>query len=331
MMATVAADNGTKSTTGPKKGSSCGGGGGGGTGSTAGHQPPEQGIKCPRCNSPNTKFCYYNNYSLTQPRHFCKSCRRYWTKGGALRNVPVGGGSRKNKKNRSSSSASSSFQSSSKLLSLSPLDAIAGMSEPPNPATGLKFLTHTAIDFHLGFVPFSRLQHPAVSQFNSSACFSASGGTSNAAGSNLAGFSYPIGGSSSNGTSCSNYGSIASSIESLSSINQNLHWRLQQQRLAMFIGGDARIGSAMPAMENPVEPSCFGVDESNKGEIFWDSADANGSRKTCDTGTAWFLDGSFAMPASEANNVDIANSGNAVNEWNGITAWNDVQQFTALP
>ncbi|KAG8098298.1 hypothetical protein GUJ93_ZPchr0013g36119 [Zizania palustris] len=30
-----------------------------------------------------------------QPRHFCKTCRRYWTKGGALRNVPIGGGCRK--------------------------------------------------------------------------------------------------------------------------------------------------------------------------------------------------------------------------------------------
>nr|GEX04805.1 hypothetical protein [Tanacetum cinerariifolium] len=65
-------------------------------------KPPEQILKCPRCDSPNTKFCYYNNYSLTQPRHFCKTCRRYWTKGGALRNVPIGGGCRK-KKNTSSS------------------------------------------------------------------------------------------------------------------------------------------------------------------------------------------------------------------------------------
>ncbi|KAI4985047.1 dof zinc finger protein DOF5.3-like [Hordeum vulgare subsp. vulgare] len=55
-------------------------------------QPP---LRCPRCNSSNTKFCYYNNYNLTQPRHFCKTCRRYWTKGGALRNVPIGGGCRK--------------------------------------------------------------------------------------------------------------------------------------------------------------------------------------------------------------------------------------------
>ncbi|KAJ8545503.1 hypothetical protein K7X08_018086 [Anisodus acutangulus] len=59
-------------------------------------QPPPQ--KCPRCDSNNTKFCYYNNYSLTQPRYFCKTCRRYWTQGGTLRNVPVGGGCRKGKR-----------------------------------------------------------------------------------------------------------------------------------------------------------------------------------------------------------------------------------------
>ncbi|XP_050235505.1 dof zinc finger protein DOF2.1-like [Mercurialis annua] len=68
---------------------------------------PDQAIKCPRCDSANTKFCYYNNYSLSQPRYFCKSCRRYWTKGGTLRNVPVGGGCRKNKRSSSSSSSSS--------------------------------------------------------------------------------------------------------------------------------------------------------------------------------------------------------------------------------
>ncbi|KAK1411005.1 hypothetical protein QVD17_37548 [Tagetes erecta] len=53
---------------------------------------------CPRCGSSNTKFCYYNNYSLTQPRYFCKGCRRYWTKGGSLRNIPVGGGCRKTRR-----------------------------------------------------------------------------------------------------------------------------------------------------------------------------------------------------------------------------------------
>ncbi|XP_047952448.1 dof zinc finger protein DOF5.4-like [Salvia hispanica] len=65
-----------------------------------------QVVKCPRCDSLNTKFCYYNNYNLSQPRHFCKSCRRYWTKGGVLRNVPVGGGSRKTKRSKPKTNAS---------------------------------------------------------------------------------------------------------------------------------------------------------------------------------------------------------------------------------
>lgn len=74
-----------------------------------GHTPPA--LKCPRCESLNTKFCYYNNYNLSQPRHFCKSCRRYWTKGGVLRNVPVGGGCRKTKRSKSKSSNNSNRSS----------------------------------------------------------------------------------------------------------------------------------------------------------------------------------------------------------------------------
>ncbi|KAL8231369.1 hypothetical protein R6Q57_001147 [Mikania cordata] len=61
--------------------------------------PPEpEHLPCPRCHSTNTKFCYYNNYNFSQPRHFCKACRRYWTHGGTLRDIPIGGGSRKNAK-----------------------------------------------------------------------------------------------------------------------------------------------------------------------------------------------------------------------------------------
>ncbi|KAL5222605.1 hypothetical protein ABZP36_027318 [Zizania latifolia] len=70
-------------------------------------QGAEAAPNCPRCDSPNTKFCYYNNYSLSQPRYFCKGCRRYWTKGGSLRNVPVGGGCRKNRRGKSTSTRSS--------------------------------------------------------------------------------------------------------------------------------------------------------------------------------------------------------------------------------
>ncbi|KAJ0477988.1 putative transcription factor C2C2-Dof family [Helianthus annuus] len=70
-------------------------------------------VNCPRCDSTNTKFCYYNNYSLSQPRYFCKTCRRYWTEGGTLRNIPVGGGSRKNKRSSASTTTSSTSSYSS--------------------------------------------------------------------------------------------------------------------------------------------------------------------------------------------------------------------------
>ncbi|CAO2211325.1 unnamed protein product [Urochloa humidicola] len=74
---------------------------------------PAEGDPCPRCESRDTKFCYYNNYNTSQPRHFCKGCRRYWTKGGTLRNVPVGGGTRKKPSSSSSSSPPSSYAANS--------------------------------------------------------------------------------------------------------------------------------------------------------------------------------------------------------------------------
>ncbi|OEL33630.1 Dof zinc finger protein DOF4.6 [Dichanthelium oligosanthes] len=84
-----------------------------GAGSTERRARPqkEKALNCPRCNSTNTKFCYYNNYSLQQVRYFCKMCRRYWTEGGSLQNIPVGGGSRKNKRSSSSSASASTSAS----------------------------------------------------------------------------------------------------------------------------------------------------------------------------------------------------------------------------
>ncbi|RZC93455.1 hypothetical protein C5167_007269 [Papaver somniferum] len=72
------------------------------TTSSSGEVPAERKISekiipCPRCKSMETKFCYFNNYNVNQPRHFCKGCQRYWTAGGTLRNVPVGAGRRKAK------------------------------------------------------------------------------------------------------------------------------------------------------------------------------------------------------------------------------------------
>ncbi|KAI3450510.1 hypothetical protein Pfo_007175 [Paulownia fortunei] len=109
-----------------------------------------QALKCPRCDSTNTKFCYYNNYSLSQPRYFCKSCRRYWTKGGTLRNVPVGGGCRKNKRSSSSSSSSSSKRSQDQ-----PLTAI------PSPIPSLTPLSYDSNDLSLAI---ARLQKQTSGQ-----------------------------------------------------------------------------------------------------------------------------------------------------------------------
>ncbi|KDP44122.1 hypothetical protein JCGZ_05589 [Jatropha curcas] len=107
---------------------------------------PEQALKCPRCDSTNTKFCYYNNYSLSQPRYFCKSCRRYWTKGGTLRNVPVGGGCRKNKRSSSSKKTQDHHQLNSNNT---------------NPLTSLPSLTYDSNDLTLAF---ARLQKQSNGQ-----------------------------------------------------------------------------------------------------------------------------------------------------------------------
>lgn len=110
---------------------------------------PEAALKCPRCESTNTKFCYFNNYSLSQPRHFCKTCRRYWTRGGALRNVPVGGGCRRNKRSKGSRSKSPAraheqqnggATSSSNNTLTRPGDIVSAHHLPPPPPPQIPFL-----------------------------------------------------------------------------------------------------------------------------------------------------------------------------------------------
>ncbi|KAJ6672395.1 DOF ZINC FINGER PROTEIN DOF1.4-RELATED [Salix viminalis] len=67
-----------------------------------------------------------------------QACRRYWTKGGTLRNIPVGGGCRKNKKvskksndqsvNQMNPGSSSSHNPTDLHLSFPELEALAGSS-----------------------------------------------------------------------------------------------------------------------------------------------------------------------------------------------------------
>ncbi|KAF8397495.1 hypothetical protein HHK36_016412 [Tetracentron sinense] len=118
---------------------------------------PEAILKCPRCESTNTKFCYFNNYSLTQPRHFCKTCRRYWTRGGALRNVPVGGGCRRNKRSKGSNSkspATSERQSGPGSTSAVPSNScttdMLGHFPPPPPQLPFMASLHHLADYGAG-------------------------------------------------------------------------------------------------------------------------------------------------------------------------------------
>uniref|UniRef100_A0A0E0KU28 Dof zinc finger protein n=1 Tax=Oryza punctata TaxID=4537 RepID=A0A0E0KU28_ORYPU len=133
--------------------------GGAGAGSTERRARPqkEKALNCPRCNSTNTKFCYYNNYSLQQPRYFCKTCRRYWTEGGSLRNVPVGGGSRKNKRSSSSASSASASTANSVVTSTSMSMASTAGGASKNP----KLVHEGAHDLNLAFPHHGGLQAPA--------------------------------------------------------------------------------------------------------------------------------------------------------------------------
>ncbi|XP_042506670.1 dof zinc finger protein DOF5.7-like [Macadamia integrifolia] len=342
---------------------------------------PEPPLKCPRCDSPNTKFCYYNNYSLTQPRHFCKTCRRYWTKGGALRNVPIGGGCRKNKrmiKSISKVSYGDSKDSATSSHSGSGFKLFQGLSP--------------SMDFQLGGVgvgvgggggiggglPFSILHSSTTNSVYSSnnnhqfvslggdlssaaaaatatnpSCFDSWGSTRKAevlrmsstqvpnididdavgtgASGSLMGFnlsSYPIGigggdfksdGGIRDMGSMNVHSSLASSIESLSYINQDLHWKLQQQRLAMLFSGETPkdgedIVSALPSVPEIQSQKPEPISFQNLG-IF----ENNTHTPTSTTTTA--------TKNNNSGSNEIDNSSN----WNGIQAWTDLHQYSELP
>ncbi|KAF8406119.1 hypothetical protein HHK36_008199 [Tetracentron sinense] len=291
-------------------------------------RPPEQVQKCPRCDSPNTKFCYYNNYSLTQPRHFCKTCKRYWTKGGALRNVPIGGGCRKNKKSKSASRLSGDSKDSGGSSEIGGLNFYNGLSP--------------AMDFQLGGLPFSRLHSstPGVyNQFlsfgdisptttitaNNPSCFDVGASTSSGS---LMGFNShvsPVQRQGESGVfngriqemgSMNVHSSLASSIESLSSINQDLHRKLQEQRMAMLFGGEndqkESSSSSFPVtlLENQIQkPQPILVQNL---EISKPEASVLDNLRTTTT-------------------ISSSNGNNNTSNWNGIQAWSDMHQYSALP
>ncbi|RCV41989.1 hypothetical protein SETIT_9G178900v2 [Setaria italica] len=321
--------------------------------------PPEQGLRCPRCDSPNTKFCYYNNYSLSQPRHFCKTCRRYWTKGGALRNVPVGGGCRKNKRSRSAAAAAAASRLSLNL----PVEGVGGDQQ----AARLGFLGATggapvasspiggggpAADYQqaaggaVGMMALPRLHALGVGQYVPFGEWpSGAGGDISGGG----GGGHAMSGGGAHGGAVSS--NIASSIESLSFINQDLHWKLQQQRLAtMFLG---------PPPPPPPTSSASHIDgapaaaPAHIGGAFLQMAGPPGMESTMPAATSWFMDSSYAVlpsPHAHANNTAAAaitaaatttncnvgrSSGgdddDAANCGSAIPSWGDMSTFAMLP
>ncbi|KAG4921493.1 hypothetical protein GLYMA_18G150800v4 [Glycine max] len=339
---------------------------------------PEQGVKCPRCDSSNTKFCYYNNYSLTQPRHFCKTCRRYWTNGGALRSVPIGGGCRKNK--RAVVKPSSSSSSSSPRLSTTEF-SLRGLNVPPS------------VEFNLGALPFpSRLNTnhhiPTIINtglFNNnqlspfldvkSALFQLDAPPA-ALSNSLMGIAPPsaqnnnfwaLGRSQSstlsdplNSTmqsmqqSLNVHSSLASSIESLSCVNRDLHLKMQQQRYATMMSGgdthhkgDENSGVSFPQTVNGFEnqklvmnPVMFQkpVESLPAGSAVTEGP-SGASVTTVAPPTEWFF-GNSSFPSTGNgggngnNNINI-NINDANNNWSDALAWGNFQQqqqqYSALP
>ncbi|KAL3527571.1 hypothetical protein ACH5RR_012227 [Cinchona calisaya] len=315
---------------------------------TTAARPQEQALKCPRCDSQNTKFCYYNNYSLTQPRHFCKTCRRYWTKGGALRNVPIGGGCRKSKKSKHSSSRFNTVDSKDSNISSHDIG-------------GLKFFhgLTPAMEFQLGGLSFPRpnnhyssptgLFNQSSSSFgdiSSSPCFSLDPLGSSAAGS-LIGFNLPFssvlkpsGEGSTSGFSGGhvNCSSLASSIESLSSINEDLHLKLQQQRLAMLYVGENQKQNLENPIEKPQSILFHNLDTTTTPKTIAGGVDDNSREKDDGNGnlsTEWFFDQSNYVPVTPTPTNNSSNGGTVenVSNWNnGINnqAWSSLSQYSAL-
>lgn len=264
-------------------------------------QQPEEALKCPRCESTNTKFCYFNNYSLTQPRHFCKTCRRYWTRGGALRNVPVGGGCRRNKRSKSSSRSKSpataerqtgSSSTSTVSSSCCATDILGHLAPPPQP--NLPFLHHLS-DFAPGDI-----------------------------GLNFGGFQPPVAptvGGGGGGDIQFQIGASSSGAGSVLSTGLGEQWRLQQMQHGQqfpFLANLETIGLFQCEGEHVEPPSYVGL----AGQLRSKPLDSDGSGVSLLT-TVKMEDNQGLNSRSH-----LGTSGNDP-YWGGGNAWNDISGFTS--
>ncbi|XP_074374156.1 dof zinc finger protein DOF5.7-like [Apium graveolens] len=328
-------------------------------------QPPPA-VNCPRCNSPNTKFCYYNNYSLSQPRHFCKACKRYWTKGGALRNVPIGGGCRKTKKaNRSSSADSKEYSSGvssySDMGSFKIYDGLdfqlgGGLTKFPsfnNISTSPNVGGQLVASF--GEFPAAPIASSAVSNFglnlNSETNLSQFMAFSNHP------FSYSSPSSilkldhGENNFNIGRFseglvpemrptnGNLASSMESFSSINQDLHWNLPQERTSMMLTGGVdnnyqqRNGiiettnqlESLTRAQKP-HPMFHNLEISSKpaGHSRKETIGINVNAGTANLPTEWhFCNSGYSPSVIQFRNSNVNGK--------GVQGWANFDQYTSLP
>ncbi|KAJ0102749.1 hypothetical protein Patl1_06379 [Pistacia atlantica] len=266
---------------------------------------PETALKCPRCDSTNTKFCYFNNYSLSQPRHFCKTCRRYWTRGGALRNVPVGGGCRRNKRSKGSRSKSpavadgqtGSTSSSTLASTRCTTDIIGHMPPPPSQLPILSPLHHLS-GYNSGGIGlnFGGIQAPGVP--------TATGGGNS--GNNDVEFQ--VGGAS---------GGVSGGVGGSSLFSSALfeQWRLQQVQQYPFMTG--------------MEPTTGLYQFESEGTVAPSSYVAQLRSKPMDSGVT--QSANVKMEQNQGLNLSRNFLGISGNDqyWNTSNAWTDLSGFTS--
>jgi hypothetical protein len=239
---------------------------------------------------------------------------------------------------------------------------------------GLKFLhslSSPSMDFHLGTgcLPFPRLQlqqnhHNLSPIFNHFSSFGENSSamnhnnnnypaSSNSVAASAMNFPFSVGGGNNNfngaiqGMSSMNiHSNVASSIESLSSMNQDLHWKLQQQRLSMLFGGGENQQKENNQTEKPLQPILFQNLEVTKQQDGGNFSVGNSRRESInggDTPTEWFFGNSYgsvaATPTASSGGGGGGGGGHdSGSNWNGggggggVHGWNDVQQqYSALP
>ncbi|XP_044511481.1 dof zinc finger protein DOF5.1-like [Mangifera indica] len=270
---------------------------------------PETALKCPRCESTNTKFCYFNNYSLSQPRHFCKTCRRYWTRGGALRSVPVGGGCRRNKRSKGSSSKSpvsndrpTGSGSTSTMSSNSGTSDILGLGPQVPPlrfmSTPLHHLTTEFTGGHDIGMNYGSISAPTLGATND--------------------MNFHIGSALASGADGVGSAASGSLLSSLGGLDQ---WRLHQAQQFPFLGGlDSSSSSVLYPFESGVELSGYGNGGAQVRPKLNSTSGVNVSQLA-----------SVKMEDNNEMNLSRQFLGIQGNEqyWNTATAWTDFSSFSS--